>query len=76
MRFQSRLKWISVFLLFAAVACRVAYEIIGVEIDAQGFMQEPFALIPLGWICLFGSVLAGVSCAVCWLYNRMFRKPL
>jgi hypothetical protein len=46
------------FLLVAA-ACWIGYRLIGSEIDAEGVLHEPFGLIPLGWLSLFGALIAG-----------------
>lgn len=33
-----------------------AYALIGARVDEDGWLREPFFLIPLGWLCLFASV--------------------
>jgi hypothetical protein len=55
--------------LIAAIACLLAakgcYELFqrtGSRLDDQGFLHEPFGLIPLGWMFVFaGAVLLVLS---------------
>ena len=51
--------WVGVFLVIGAFACMVAFNVIGQEIDAQGILHEPFFLIPLFWLCVMLSLIAG-----------------
>jgi len=61
---------VGLFLIAIAVGCAVAYELIGSHVDADGWLREPFALIPVGWL----SGLAGVSLVVLGLLRRRRRK--
>ena len=54
-----KLGYVSILFLTLAVLCRLAYEMIGVEIDEQGFLHEPFALIPLGSLSLLIGIVSG-----------------
>jgi hypothetical protein len=58
--------WLSVTLLAGAFACWGGYLWIGAEVDADGILREPFALIPLGWMCLIAALISGVA----WLFMR------
>ncbi len=45
-------------LILAGLGCFVAFNLLGSTLDAQGFLHEPFALLPLGYLLLFtGMVL-------------------
>lgn len=44
--------------LLLSLACLIAFRVIGAEVDADGVLREPFALIPLGWL------LAAIGCAL------------
>ncbi|MFQ2210138.1 DUF3955 domain-containing protein [Aeromonas caviae] len=45
-------------LILAGLGCFVAFNLLGTTVDAQGFLHEPFALQPLGYLLLFtGMVL-------------------
>ena len=49
---------IGTLLLLAGLGCFVAFNFAGTTVDAQGFLHEPFALLPLGYLLLFiGMVL-------------------
>ena len=61
---------VGLFLIAVALGCAVAYELIGSHVDADGWLREPFALIPIGWL----SGLAGVSLVVLGLLLRRRRK--
>ncbi|MDY0339650.1 MAG: DUF3955 domain-containing protein [Coriobacteriia bacterium] len=51
----------SVALFVGAIASWSAYAVIGSNVDTEGFLHEPFALVPLGWICVFGALVAGIA---------------
>lgn len=41
------------------IGCLVAFGLIGSHVAADGFLREPFALLPLGWLLIVvGGVLA------------------
>jgi len=61
---------LGLFLIAIAIACAVAYQLIGSHVDADGWLREPFALIPIGWL----SGLTGVSLVVLGLLLRRRRK--
>lgn len=49
-------------LIALAVAFLAAYGVIGSYVDADGTLHEPFALIPLAWLCgLSGATLTAVA---------------
>lgn len=39
------------------LACFVAFELIGSTVDENGLLHEPFALIPIGFLCVAVGVL-------------------
>ncbi|MFQ2711833.1 DUF3955 domain-containing protein [Aeromonas caviae] len=50
--------YIGALLILAGLGCFVAFNLLGSTLDAQGFLHEPFALLPLGYLLLFtGMVL-------------------
>lgn len=51
--------WLGVLLFVGAVVCIVAFNMIGSEVDSQGMLHEPFFLIPLFWLFLTFSLIAG-----------------
>jgi len=57
-------------ILFFAISliCYGSFHVIGSEIDKDGYLKEPFALIPLGYIFFFASV-------VTWGFLRAKAKP-
>ncbi len=49
---------IGALLNLAGLGCFVAFNLLDSTLDAQGFLHEPFALLPLGYLLLFtGMVL-------------------
>lgn len=51
-----------IVLLGLSIALLVAYQVVGVHVDAEGFLHEPFALIPLAWLSgLTGAVLVAIA---------------
>jgi hypothetical protein len=53
---------VSVVLIGIGLLCFFGFWVIGSEIDAQGYLREPFALIPLGWLFIFVGVLMTLFC--------------
>ena len=50
---------IGALLILAGLGCFVAFNLLGTTVDAQGFLHEPIALLPLGYLLLFtGMVLS------------------
>jgi len=57
----------SLALFFAALClgCAVTYKVIGQRIDEQGVLQEPFVLIPLGYLSGAAAVVTGIAALTC-----------
>jgi hypothetical protein len=51
--------WMSVVLMASGILSWMAFLMIGSEVDAAGYLREPFALIPIGWLCLLGTLVTG-----------------
>ncbi|WP_365970842.1 DUF3955 domain-containing protein [Halodesulfovibrio sp.] len=51
--FKRNLAWI---FLALSVFLFVRYHMVGSYIDENGFLIEPFYLIPLSWLCFFASM--------------------
>jgi Protein of unknown function (DUF3955) len=72
-RCQSWLKAVSSFALIGCIGCWAACRVIGSEIDDDGILREPFALIPLGWLLFAVGVAAG---ALYLIRDLRFRSRL
>lgn len=57
---KSIFKWVSIAFFLATLVAGVAYQIVGQTIDSQGYLQEPFALIPLSWLFFFLGAITGL----------------
>ena len=55
-----------ILLLGLSVALVVAYRVVGEHVDTEGFLHEPFALIPLAWL----SGLTGLSLVAIAVWRR------
>jgi hypothetical protein len=62
---------ISGLLLAGAIACVIAYRDIGAYVDENGFLIEPFFLIPMGYLLGF----LGLTGLTLWVLGRLLRKP-
>ncbi len=58
---QSLLAKASVLSFSAAVLCWVLYLRADVHVDAHGILNEPFGLIPLGWLLLICAMVGGIA---------------
>ena len=48
---------ISTTLLVIGIMCFILFELIGSEVDENGFINEPFALLPIGFIFICLSMV-------------------
>ena len=48
---------IATTLLVIGILCFVSFELIGSEVDENGFINEPFALLPTGFISICLSMV-------------------
>ena len=48
---------IATTLIVICIMCFVSFELIGSEVDENGFINEPFALLPIGFIFICSSVV-------------------
>jgi len=46
------------------VSCAVAYQAIGLRIDSDGTLREPFALIPIGYLMGSAAIVTGAAALV------------
>jgi hypothetical protein len=53
------------------IGCFIAYTFIGSYVDQDGLLQEPFFLIPIGFLFIFfGIIFAGIKL----IYKKLFIK--
>lgn len=57
--------WLAVLLLSASLACFIAFNLIGTRVNSEGYLVEPFALIPMFWLLFLG----GLICLVRRIYT-------
>jgi hypothetical protein len=53
--------------LLAAKGCYALFQRTGSRLDDQGFLHEPFGLIPLGWMFVFVGL---VLLALAWIRRK------
>jgi hypothetical protein len=54
-------------LLLLGLGLLAAFRFIGSSVDQDGFLHEPFALLPVGWLfVLFGALWIGIA----WTRSR------
>ncbi|WP_150666714.1 DUF3955 domain-containing protein [Pandoraea commovens] len=59
--------------IFAGFACWIAFAAIGSEVDAQGVLHEPFALVPVGMLMVVIGVVGSLVRGIMTLYRRQSR---
>jgi hypothetical protein len=53
------MKRAAIVLMLSSLACIVAFEVIGSEVNDDGTLVEPFFLIPIAWLLFVtGGILA------------------
>ncbi|MCE4062477.1 DUF3955 domain-containing protein [Pandoraea sputorum] len=57
----------------AGFACWIAFAAIGSEVDAQGVLHEPFALVPVGLLMVVVGVIGSLVRGTMTLYRRRLR---
>ena len=55
---------IATTLLVIGIMCFISFELIGSEVDENGYLHEPFFLLPVGFICIFLSMILYVVFAI------------
>ena len=55
---------IATSLLIFGIICFVSFYLIGSEVDENGYLHEPFFLLPVGFICIFLSMILYVVFAI------------
>ncbi len=55
---------IATTLLVFGIICFVSYYLIGSEVDENGYLNEPFFLLPIGFICICFSMILYVVFAI------------
>ncbi len=53
--------------ILAAMSCAAAYRLIGSSIDADGFLREPFFLIPVGYMLFLVGLVGAAFFAIRYL---------
>ena len=61
---------IGVFFVAIGFSCLLAFRLIGSSIDSNGFIQEPFGLLPIGYLLLFTGVLLALIGYIRLLISR------
>lgn len=59
------------FSIIASVGCLVAFNMIGSYVTAEGFLVEPFALIPLFYLFGLTALLSGLVLGILAIKRRM-----
>ena len=55
---------IATSLLVFGIICFVSFYLIGSEVDENGYLNEPFFLLPIGFICICLSMILYVVFAI------------
>jgi len=70
-RLSSFFTGILLFSIIASVGCLVAFNMIGSYVTAEGFLVEPFALIPLSYLFGLAALLSGLVLGILAIKRRM-----
>ncbi len=67
------LLWLSLTAFGLAVGSLVTFNLIGSTIGSDGMLQEPFFLLPLFWLFLFGGLIMALSSLAVYVAARVRR---
>lgn len=68
------MKYIPVLLFVIGALCLVLFAASGSEVAPNGQLQEPFALLPLGWLCIALGTCGLMIGAIGRLWRRIARR--
>jgi len=66
--------WSALVFGVASLGCLLAFWPIGSTVDEAGVLHEPFALIPLAWLCGFLAAAAGITYVVLRLVGSSSKR--
>ena len=49
---------LTILLFSISLICRASFYLIGSDIDENGYLKEPFGLIPIGALFFFSSIMS------------------
>ncbi|WP_455542213.1 DUF3955 domain-containing protein [Intestinibacter sp.] len=67
-------KYLTLFPFLVTIGCAIAYNIIGCRVLADGILDEPFFLVPIGWFFFFIGILTVLIQLIIYLKRRFFPK--
>jgi len=50
---------VSAGLILSGMTCWLSYHLLGASVDGDGTLNEPFGLIPVGWLLVVLGIMAG-----------------
>ena len=56
------------------LCCLLAFQLQGSVVDSQAFLKEPFALLPIGLVLIFGGAVAIVGALLRWRWTLILRS--
>lgn len=56
------------------LACLLGYRLTGSTVDPDGYLREPFALIPIGWFCIVTGLAFALALLSRGLWLRWSRR--
>lgn len=65
---------IGVFVATLGLACFFAFHLIGASVGLDGFLREPFALLPIGYLFVFAGMLMACAGFISGLISRRSAK--
>jgi hypothetical protein len=65
---------VALLLLLIGTGCLVTFQLIGSSVDQNGFVQEPFALIPIGWLFIIVGAIIAAAYLIRTGLNKLSRK--
>tara|TARA_B100000963_G_scaffold354584_1_gene371368 strand:+ start:620 stop:814 length:195 start_codon:yes stop_codon:yes gene_type:complete len=55
---------VATFILSIGIICFIAFELAGSSVDKEGILNEPFFLIPVGWVLILISIVLYIFFAI------------
>lgn len=67
-------KYLMILPFLITIICAISYNVIGCRVPADGTLDEPFFLVPIGWLFFFIGIIMVLTQFIIYLKRNFFNK--